>query len=83
MREPPLRYVPKSRCRFAITVEHAEPWSTRCYLKPGHNGPHRGRHLPELPYQTISWYKGDEREFITDRDKVYGWRTRSRKSPAA
>jgi len=59
---------------FSIGDGHAK---TRCRLKPGHNGPHEGRHLPELPYQKIKWFKGDGREFMTDRDVIYAWRART------
>lgn len=62
------------RCRIAIKFEGG--WATRCKLKPGHNGPHEARHLKELPYQKVTWFKGSDGEFETDRDREFGWRTR-------
>lgn len=63
------------RCRWGLKVAVENGLiATRCRLKPGHNGPHEGRHLPELPYQKIKWYDGDGRQFVTGRDILYAWR---------
>lgn len=68
------------RCRIAIKIENgALVYATRCRLKPGHNGPHVGPHLAELPYQRIKWFKGDGREFQSDRDAPSAWRIRAAK----
>lgn len=65
------------RCRIGLRVENgAQKFATRCSKKPGHNGPHSGPHLAELPYQKISWYQGDGRQFETDRNVVYAWRSK-------
>jgi len=66
------------RCRFAIDMDGGVPFATRCRLKRGHNGPHEARHLIELPYQKVRWYHGDNREFISDRDRFYAWKTRKK-----
>ena len=66
------------RCRMALAVDGTVPWATRCRLKPGHNGPHEGRHLSELPYQKVKWFHGDGREFQSDRDRAFAWKTRKR-----
>jgi len=68
--------VKQPRCRLALKVRlEGGGWmATRCRLKPGHNGPHEGRHLSELPYQKIKWYDTDGRQFVSDRDILYAWR---------
>lgn len=65
------------RCRTALRFDVGEAHAgTRCRLRPGHAGPHEGRHLPELPYQKVRWYQGDGREFQSDRDIYYAWKMR-------
>lgn len=71
------------RCRMGLRVQTgALAYATRCRLKPGHNGPHEGYHLPELPYHKIRWFKGDGREFQTDRDRHFAWKVRAQKETA-
>ena len=57
------------RCPWAITFGSL---STRCYLGP-HGGSHHGHGLEQFPYQIIEWYRGDRREFETDREDIYAW----------
>jgi hypothetical protein len=66
------------RCRVGLKMTGEQNFSTRCRQKPGHNGPHVGPHLPELPYQLIRWFHGDAREFLTDRDLPYAWKNRGK-----
>jgi len=61
------------RCRYALKVN---AMSSRCFLKPGHNGPHDAKGMKRYPYQRIRWFVGDDREFVTDRDTEYAWWTK-------
>lgn len=60
-----------TRCPFAIRF--STTLVTRCFLNPGHGNVHIGRGLAEFPYQKVSWYAGDRREFETDRDDEHAW----------
>lgn len=66
-----------ARCRTALRFDFETGFAkTRCRLKRGHNGPHEGRHIPQMPYNKIRWFHGDEREFISDRDILFAWRAK-------
>lgn len=72
------------RCPWAIQFGGL---ATRCKkFLPGHGNKHVGRGLEEFPYQEIEWFRGDRREFQTDREDFYTWRVtdeeiRSREMP--
>lgn len=68
----------EARCRTALRFAFEGSFAkTRCRLKRGHNGPHEGRHVPQMPYSKVRWFHGDRREFISDRDILFAWRAKT------
>lgn len=64
------------RCPWAIAVGFS--LATRCHKPAGHvdgdlDATHEGPGLAEFPYQRVSWFAGDRREFETDRDEPHAW----------
>jgi hypothetical protein len=66
------------RCFMAL--KYGENLLTRCRLKPGHNGPHLAKGLKKYPYQKVEWFKGDSREFLTDKEHEYAWSEKKSRS---
>jgi hypothetical protein len=53
--------------------------ATRCMFKLGHNGPHEGKWRKQSPYHRERWFKGDGREFHSDRENEWAWIVREKK----
>lgn len=62
------------RCDWAI--KWGVTYHTRC-MRDAHDvptdGAHTARGLAEFPYQLITWYAGDRREYQTDREDEHSW----------
>jgi hypothetical protein len=59
------------RCPWAI--KFGVTLHTRCRLPKGHAPGHEGRGLVQFPYQRISWFEGDRREYQTERENKNAW----------
>jgi hypothetical protein len=59
------------RCPWAI--KYGVTLVTRCMRENGHEGSHVGRGLVQFPYQTVEWFEGDRRQFISERPDEYSW----------
>lgn len=60
-----------ARCRWAIKFGHT--LHTRCMLQADQHREHTGKGLKEFPYQRITWFVGDRREYPTHRDDEFAW----------
>lgn len=72
-----LGALPKDRCLYAI--KFGTTLHTRCMQRKGHNGPHNGKGLKKFEYQRITWFKGDGREYLSEREDEYAWSPRKTK----
>lgn len=75
-----LGTLPVNRCLSAI--KFGTSLNTRCMGRKGHNGPHEGKGLKKFPYQRITWFKGDRREFLTERADEYAWSEKKQREHA-
>lgn len=68
----PVAPAASNRCPWAI--RYGLTLATRCFYVRDHaDAGHLGKGLREFDYQRISWYRGDRREFETDRTDEYSW----------
>jgi hypothetical protein len=68
-----------NRCPWAIKFSAC--LHTRCMKEdPGHEGEHEGRGLAQFSEQRITWYPGDQREYLTERDDEHAWQEQLRRA---
>lgn len=60
------------RCPWAI--KFGVGYVTRCLRPADHEGTHEGGGLAQYPEQRVEWYRGDRREFTSDRADVHSWK---------
>lgn len=62
----------KPRCPWA--VRFGATLASRCRLDADHGSArHEAGGLAQFPYQKVNWFRGDRREFLSDRDDVNTW----------
>lgn len=62
----------KDRCPWAIRYGFSLRTRCRREIHEPKEG-HEGNGLEDYPYQTINWFAGDQREFLTSRTDTFSW----------